>query len=71
MSWGRLGVLVLVLAVPIAFGCADTQNGAGNPAQSPKSALTVQSIGPAGDVGQQAPRDMPGGGRQSMNPKGK
>lgn len=57
-------------AVSLAVGCADTTDDGGSTrSRTPNAIYTAQGISPNDNT--QAPKDMPGGGRQSNNPKGK
>lgn len=58
-------------AVSLAVGCADTTDDGGSTrSRTPNAIYTAQGVSP-NDNTMQAPKDMPGGGRQSNNPKGK
>ena len=68
----RTTLLLALLVVPLAAGCAadadETGNGRARNATNPNPAAT--GIGPNAGVGA-APRDMAGGGRGSATPRGK
>lgn len=72
----RHHAVLALAAVSLAVGCADnTDDGGTTRSRTPNSVFTAQGVGAQGmgpnDNTMQAPKDMPGGGRQSNNPKGK
>lgn len=72
----RCAAAIALAGVALLVGCADdSDNGGTTRSRTPNSVFTAQGAGAQGmgpnDNTMQAPKDMPGGGRQSNNPKGK